>query len=148
MVIAHVVNDVGAWGAGFTAALSQRWPEPEAAYRRGYREKVAPASATPFTLGAATFVPVPSDTPARWWVANVLAQRGLPTAGRQPLDLDALPSGLAAVAAFAASQQASVVCPRLGAGLARGRWPAIVALLASQVVAAGVDVCVYTLPSR
>jgi O-acetyl-ADP-ribose deacetylase (regulator of RNase III) len=36
-VIAHVCNDSGGWGKGFVLAVSRRWPEPEAAYRRWAR---------------------------------------------------------------------------------------------------------------
>jgi O-acetyl-ADP-ribose deacetylase (regulator of RNase III) len=31
-IIAHVCNDIGAWGAGFVLALSKRWPQPKAEY--------------------------------------------------------------------------------------------------------------------
>ncbi len=27
-VIAHIINDFGAWDAGFAQAISNRWPEP------------------------------------------------------------------------------------------------------------------------
>src|SRR5262245_63557687 len=37
-VIAHVCNDVGAWGAGFVLAVSRRWKAPEEAYRRAFKE--------------------------------------------------------------------------------------------------------------
>ena len=31
-IIAHICNDIGAWGRGFVLAISRRWPEPEKAY--------------------------------------------------------------------------------------------------------------------
>lgn len=40
-VIAHVCNDSGGWGKGFVLAVSRRWPEPEAAYRRWARSAQA-----------------------------------------------------------------------------------------------------------
>jgi hypothetical protein len=33
-VIAHVCNDSGGWGKRFVLAISRRWPQPEAAYRK------------------------------------------------------------------------------------------------------------------
>src|SRR5205823_6841477 len=33
-IICHVCNDIGGWGKGFVLALSKRWSEPEAAYRK------------------------------------------------------------------------------------------------------------------
>jgi len=32
-LLAHVCNDQGLWGAGFSGALSARWKEPEIQYR-------------------------------------------------------------------------------------------------------------------
>ena len=32
-IIAHIVNDVGAWGRGFVLAISHKWPHVEMAYR-------------------------------------------------------------------------------------------------------------------
>ncbi len=36
-VIAHICNDSGKWGAGFSGALSNQWKEPEEFYRRQFR---------------------------------------------------------------------------------------------------------------
>ena len=51
-VIAHVCNDSGGWGKGFVLAISRRWPEPEAAYRRWAR------SGEKFGLGMVQLVTV------------------------------------------------------------------------------------------
>lgn len=32
-IIAHVCNDIGAWGKGFVLALSRRWKQPEQDFR-------------------------------------------------------------------------------------------------------------------
>lgn len=53
-VIAHVCNDLGGWGKGFVVALSDRWREPEAAYRRWHRERAS----NDFGLGAVQLVRV------------------------------------------------------------------------------------------
>src|SRR5262245_49475582 len=66
-VIAHVCNDVGAWGAGFVLAVSRRWKAPEEAYRRAFKEGGGLA------LGAVQFVPVEPDLT----VANMVAQKGI-----------------------------------------------------------------------
>jgi hypothetical protein len=67
-MIVHVCNDRGGWGRGFVLALSRRWPEPEAAFRRWY----AGRAANDFALGAVQFVPVEPDL----WVANLVGQHG------------------------------------------------------------------------
>lgn len=68
-VIAHICNDRGGWGKGFVLAVSRRWPEPEAAYRRWHRERAA----NDFGLGATQLVRVAPDI----WVANMIGQHGL-----------------------------------------------------------------------
>jgi hypothetical protein len=35
-IIAHVCNDIGAWGRGFVLALSKLSPAPERAFREWY----------------------------------------------------------------------------------------------------------------
>ena len=37
-IIVHVCNDIGGWGKGFVVAISKRWKEPEAEYRRWYKD--------------------------------------------------------------------------------------------------------------
>jgi len=36
-IIAHIINDAGKWGAGFSGALSRKWKDPEEYYRNQYR---------------------------------------------------------------------------------------------------------------
>ena len=50
--ICHICNDLGGWGKGFVLAISKRWKEPEAEYRKWYIEK------NNFSLGEVQFVQV------------------------------------------------------------------------------------------
>jgi O-acetyl-ADP-ribose deacetylase (regulator of RNase III) len=141
-VIVHVCNDVGGWGAGFVVALSRRWKEPEAAYRRWHREG-RDHDAGAFELGAVQFVAV---GPALW-VANLVGQHGLgPAAGVPPVRYGAIQTGLKNVAAFARQQGATVHMPKIGAGLAGGDWDRISRIIEEQLDAKGVGVNVYSLP--
>ncbi len=130
-LIVHGCNDQGAWGAGFTGALSRRWSAPEQQYRAWARG----TAGAPFTLGAVQFVAVAPDL----WVANVLSQHGIRRAGgAPPIRYTAVRAGLQLVAGFARLHQAGVHMPRLGAGLAGGAWPVIAAILAATLLAAGI----------
>jgi len=51
-IIAHVCNDIGAWGRGFVLALSKVSPAPERAFREWYRGR----ERNDFALGAVQFV--------------------------------------------------------------------------------------------
>ncbi|MDT9686155.1 macro domain-containing protein [Streptomyces sp. TRM76323] len=135
-IIAHVCNDLGGWGKGFVVALSRRWPEPEAAYRRWHRERAG----NDFGLGAVQYVQVGPYL----WVANMVGQRGMRTGSNGvPVRYGAIDTALAALAGKAVELGASVHVPRIGCGLAGGRWSRVEPLIAERLVARGIPVTVY-----
>jgi O-acetyl-ADP-ribose deacetylase (regulator of RNase III) len=135
-VIAHVSNDAGGWGKGFVLALSRRWKEPERAFRRWYRGRAG----NDFALGAVQFVQVDRYI----WVANMIGQHGVKTGSNgPPVRYTAIATALAAVGARALELHASVHMPRIGCGLAGGRWEMVAPLVTANLVARGVAVTVY-----
>ncbi|NXY98880.1 macro domain-containing protein [Streptomyces sp. BR123] len=135
-IIAHVCNDIGGWGKGFVLALSKRWPEPEADFRAWHRSRAQ----NDFGLGAVRLVRVKDDT----WVANMVGQRGIRTGSAGvPIRYDALERCLAALADHALELGASVHMPRIGCGLAGGKWSRVEPLVAKALSARGVAVTVY-----
>ena len=135
-IICHVCNDLGGWGKGFVLALSRRWPEPEAEYRRWH----ATGADGGFGLGAVQFVRVEPDT----WVANMVGQRGI-NRGRSgpPIRYEAVAECLRQVAARARELGASVHMPRIGCGLAGGDWSEVEPLIVQHLCEPGVAVTVY-----
>lgn len=131
-VIIHICNDRGGWGRGFVGALSRRWPEPETTYRRAYRNGEV-------VLGAVSD-PVLVDPVRCTYVMNLVAQRGYSRPGAPALDYDALDRCLAATAPKIAALGATVHCPRIGTGLAGGRWERIEPLLEQHLGVFGVVV--------
>lgn len=135
-LIVHVCNDLGGWGKGFVSALSRRWPEPEAAYRRWHRERAG----NDFGLGAVQFVQVSAFV----WVANLVGQRGIRRGSAGvPVRYEAIDAGLETVAARAVELGASVHMPRIGCGLAGGTWSRIEPLVQQRLVSRDVPVTVY-----
>ncbi|MET9350699.1 macro domain-containing protein [Streptomyces termitum] len=136
-IIAHVCNDRGGWGKGFVLALSRRWPEPEAAYRRWHRERAG----NDFGLGAAQFVQVSPYL----WVANLVGQRGVRTSrsAGAPVRYEAIDAALGLLADKAAELGASVHMPRIGCGLAGGSWDRVEPLVRKRLVERGTEVTVY-----
>ncbi|MGV9699197.1 macro domain-containing protein [Streptomyces sp. NPDC003470] len=135
-VIAHVCNDLGGWGKGFVLALSRRWPEPEAAYRAWHRDRAA----NDFGLGAVQFVQVEPCT----WVANMIGQRGTRTGSKGvPVRYEAIDTALGRVAARAAELNGSVHMPRIGCGLAGGKWSRVEPLVTQRLTRQGIAVTVY-----
>ncbi|MGW7287684.1 macro domain-containing protein [Streptomyces sp. NPDC054847] len=135
-LIAHVCNDLGGWGKGFVLALSRRWPEPEAAYRRWHRGRAG----NDFALGAVQFVQVDPHV----WVGNMVGQRGMRTGSQGvPVRYEAIDRALAQVADKALELGASVHMPRIGCGLAGGKWSRVEPLITERLTARGVAVTVY-----
>jgi O-acetyl-ADP-ribose deacetylase (regulator of RNase III) len=135
-LIAHVVNDRGGWGRGFVLAISERWPGPEEAYRAWFRDRAG----NDFGLGAVQVVQVEPLV----WVANMVAQHGI-AGGSQgpPIRYDAVETCLERVADVAVELGASAHLPRIGCGLAGGRWELIEPIILRTLCARDVPVTVY-----
>ncbi|MFC6016779.1 macro domain-containing protein [Plantactinospora solaniradicis] len=135
-IIAHLCNDLGGWGKGFVLALSRRWPEPERDYRQWHRHRAE----NDFGLGAVRLVRVRPDI----WVANMVGQRGTRhgSAG-PPIRYDAVERCLSTLAGHARELGASVHMPRIGCGLAGGRWERIEPIVVATLGHRDVSVTVY-----
>jgi O-acetyl-ADP-ribose deacetylase (regulator of RNase III) len=135
-IIAHVCNDIGGWGKGFVVALSRRWPEPEREFRDWYRHRAG----NDFGLGAVQLVQVLPDT----WVANMVGQHGIrPGSGGPPIRYDAVERCLESLGGHALGLGASVHMPRIGCGLAGGRWERIEPLVTAALSERDIAVTVY-----
>ncbi len=135
-IIAHVCNDLGGWGKGFVLAVSKRWPEPEAAYRAWHKDR----SKNDFGLGAVQLVQVEPYV----WVANMVAQRGMKTGSNgPPIRYEAVRACLRRLAVEANALGASVHMPRIGCGLASGRWEEVEQIVTEELTSMEIDVMVY-----
>jgi O-acetyl-ADP-ribose deacetylase (regulator of RNase III) len=136
-IICHVCNDIGKWGKGFVVALSRRWPITRTEYLKWYRSRKG------FRLGAVQFVKVETDIV----VANMVGQHDIKTKNKiPPIRYSAVAKALEKVGIAAMRNNASVHCPRFGAGLAGGRWKQIEKLLNDYVCSRDIQVTVYDLP--
>jgi len=123
-IIAHIVNDVGKFGAGFSGALDTRFKKiPSKSYAEWFREKEV--LGIQFQLGAVLYTRVAGP---RVMVAHMLAQHGVGT-DRQRVDYDALTVCLFDLMRSARQEKASVHMPRIGTGLAGGTWAVIGSIL-------------------
>jgi O-acetyl-ADP-ribose deacetylase (regulator of RNase III) len=137
-IIAHICNDLGAWGKGFVLAISKRWLEPKRAYRAWYRQH----ETNDFALGEIQIVQVESNI----WLANMIGQHGLRTSSKGvPIRYDAVSQCLEKLSVHAIGLEASVHLPRIGCGLAGGTWDKIEPLILSELSARDIAVFVYDL---
>lgn len=140
--IVHCCNNVGGWGSGFVLALSAKWEEPE----RSYRAWVA--GPNELSLGSVSFVPVEDDIT----VVNLIGQdnyrRWSSEPNKQFVRYDAIDSGFKSVASRILDSDGSVHMPRIGCGLAGGKWSEIEPLIQSRFIDEGIEVYVYDLPGQ
>jgi O-acetyl-ADP-ribose deacetylase (regulator of RNase III) len=153
-VIAHVCNNIGVWSRGFVMSLSKRWHEPELSYRRWYQDQEN-ALMTPgwshmkagvkMELGTVQLVPVRTSFAEKTWVANMIAQHGIMTKdGEPPIRYDALETCLQQLKKFTDYEgHVTVHMPRIGCGLAGGKWEKIEPIVTRAL--SGVCVYVYDL---
>jgi len=138
-LIAHVCNDRGGWGAGFVLAVSRRWPYPEREYRAW-----AASGADDFALGNVRYTPIWHE---QIIVANMIAQHGFGDGG-PPIRYDALGDCLHKVGQYCLTRDtdvpwASVHMPRIGCGLAGGRWEDVEPVIDRELCQRGIAVTVY-----
>lgn len=134
-IIAHICNNRGGWGKGFSGALSKRWRQPEARYREYVSDQYLDV------LGSVQFVWVQKGI----YVANMIAQDGYSKPGRPAISYNALELCLGELCKFARGY--SVQMPRIGTGLAGGDWAVIEPMIVRELCERGVGVTVYDLPT-
>ena len=134
-IIAHVCNDVGRWGKGFVLAISKRWPQPRAEFFKLHARHS-------LVLGMVQLVRVEKTI----WVANMVAQRDIfARGGVPPIRYDALWECLKTLGLHAHQLRASVHLPRIGCGLAGGKWEQVEPLITDTLPAT--QIFVYDLPA-
>lgn len=142
-IIAHMCNNMGGWGKGFVLAISKRWKQPEDLYRKWHKTKFyhdGLGSDDNFCLGNIQLVPIDKYI----FVANMIAQQGMKTGSNgPPIRYDALETCLSKLSEMALDIQASVHMPRIGCGLAGGKWEKVEPIIQKTLNNVNVNVYVY-----
>jgi hypothetical protein len=137
-LIVHLVNDKTAnWGGPFARALRSRYPAAQAAFRDWASE---PGH---LRLGQVHLV----DVSEQIAVATMVAQKGYGASVKTRVRFAALRECLMQVAAIARERGAAVHLPRIGTGEGKADWAIIRELIDDELVRAGLDVTIYTLPN-
>lgn len=137
-IIAHICNNIGAWGAGFVLAVSGKWEHVKHQYMAwsvGNDRQELPLGEVQFVLAEEGI-----------YVANMIGQDNIRgAANRPPIRYVAVAVALAKVAEKAAELGASVHMPRIGCGLAGGTWEEVEPIIMQQLCERGIPVFVYDL---
>jgi hypothetical protein len=139
-VIAHIVNDRRAWGAGFVVPLGKKYPKAMESYMSRWSEG---DDSRALRQGDVDYVCVNDEL--QIYVANMCAQT---LGGGRPLSYDALVSCMRSVRDQATSNRESyqIHAPMFGSGLAGGNWDFIVNLIEDIWLAYKLEVTIYWLP--
>jgi hypothetical protein len=137
IIIPHVCNDVGAWGAGFVVPLGRHYPSTRDEYL-----KWAKSGDGTFRLGEMQTVCIDNIC-----VVNMVAQQGL--GGPRPLKYPALGKCMLGVRDFIKSQFVGAIhAPMFGSGLAGGNWNFIEQMILDAWVNFGIPTTIYYLPGQ
>jgi O-acetyl-ADP-ribose deacetylase (regulator of RNase III) len=138
-IIAHIVNDEGKWGKGFALALGKTFPPARIDYLKWHRD------GPHFGLGKVKFS-APKDGP---WIAHMVAQHSVQIVSRPlaspPIRYEALRLCLSIVCSAAKNCGRTVHMPRIGSGLAGGKWELIEPIINQTLCEKVVTVYVYDL---
>ncbi|WP_426274952.1 macro domain-containing protein [Chryseobacterium sp. S-02] len=134
-VITHICNDIGGWGKGFVLAISNRWKMPENEYRKWFK------SGGNFKLGEIQMVKVEKNL----WICNMIGQHKTITnlIGIPPICYEAVEQCLEKLSVEAIKLNASIHMPRIGCGLAGGKWEEIEPIIERTLLQNNIDVYVY-----
>ncbi len=136
-IICHICNNLGGWEKGFVVAISNRWPEPEKAYREWHRDRAQ----NDFDLGNVQFVEVEKYI----CIANMIGQQGMKPSKQNgpPVRYEAIENCLNLVGEKALELEASIHMPRIGCGLAGGKWSKIEPLILEHLISKDIPTYVY-----
>jgi O-acetyl-ADP-ribose deacetylase (regulator of RNase III) len=134
-IIAHICNDLGGWGKGFVLAISKKWNAPEKEYRNWFKTNLN------FDLGEIQLVNVETEI----WIANMIGQHKVITnsKGIPPIRYRAVEECLEKLSNEALKLNASIHMPRIGCGLAGGKWEEIEPIINKTLLKNNVEVYVY-----
>ncbi|KPH11823.1 macro domain-containing protein [Chryseobacterium sp. ERMR1:04] len=134
-IIIHICNDIGGWGKGFVMAISKKWKKPENEYREWFKNKEN------FHLGEIQIVQVEENI----WICNMIGQHKTITnsKGIAPIRYEAVEMCLGKLSNEAVKLNASVHMPRIGCGLAGGKWEEIEPIIERTLLENDVEVYVY-----
>jgi hypothetical protein len=145
IMVPHIVNSIGGWGAGFVVPLGHTYPVAERSYREWYKKGESDSiwydDSIPFELGKVQFV----DCTEKIFVANMIGQEGVGWGlnGRPPIRYAALVECMKDVAEVTKILKAEIHAPAFGSGLAGGDFEFLKILI--EEIWEDFDVTIYSL---
>lgn len=144
ILIPHVVNDVGAFGAGVALAIRKRWPKAEKDYQKWFQFwKHTPGGC----LGHTGSSVVEGNNKYIIVIVHMFAQKGLRGQNNDhPLSCEHLKRCMGEVVGIgeALHEPFTIHCPKFGSGLGGGNWSEIETLIRTVWCTKNIPVSVYS----
>jgi O-acetyl-ADP-ribose deacetylase (regulator of RNase III) len=135
-IIGHICNNLGGWGKGFVLAISKRWQLPEQEYRKWHRNRAK----NDFKLGNIQLIQAQNYI----YIANMLGQQGMKSGSNGvPIRYESVRECLEKLVKEAKNLNASVHMPRIGCGLAGGKWERIEPLIKETLIKNNIPTTIY-----
>jgi len=143
VIIPHICNNIGMWGAGFVLALSNKWPNTRKEYLKWYQTLLdGKDNDNVFELGNVQYVNV--DYVNNIFVLNMIAQNNIKNKFNQnPIDYEALDKCLKKLSVSILGLNYEVHMPKIGTGLAGGDWNIIEEIIIHHLINNNIKVVVY-----
>lgn len=133
-IVMHICNDANFWGRGFVVALSNKWPALKEIYHSNSK-----------VLGSGLLVKIDNSL----IVYNMVAQHGIKTVNSvPPIRYDALEQSLQYLLSYlklCTEFKVKIHAPRIGCGLAGGKWSIVEDIIQRTLVDHGYQVYIYDL---
>jgi O-acetyl-ADP-ribose deacetylase (regulator of RNase III) len=136
IVLPHIVNNIGKFGAGVSGVIAKKWPNVLVDYNLFWRQS---------DLGDTIITSAQSENYHNvLFVLSMIAQEGVRTQKNYcPLNYGALKSCMENILNVFNWNDFVICCPKFGAGLAGGNWDIIEKMIKNIWVNNGVDVIFY-----
>jgi O-acetyl-ADP-ribose deacetylase (regulator of RNase III) len=139
-LITQIVNDKSrTWGAGFSRAARERYPEAHDEF-----ERWAGAGRRNLALGMIHVAALGNEL----CLVSMVAQHGYGPSPKPRIRYAALRDCLQRVREIASQKDATVHMPRIGTGFAGGNWSYVCELIDECLIRENIPVTVYSLPGQ
>jgi len=144
ILIPHICNNVGGYGAGVAKAIARKWPEAAQCYREHIKDFFN--NKLPI-LGTVNRVHIYNDD-NEIYIMNMIAQSGyISNENPRPIKYTALIKCMDLVMLDVKSDErldnASIHCPKFGSKLSGGDFNFVLALINEIWIDNGIDVTIY-----
>lgn len=135
-LIIHGCNSLGYWGKGFVLAISKRWPFAKKEYQKWIKKD------NPI-LGDYMIINLEKDI----FLCNIITQKNIYPRYKKHFDEEAFKLGLNNLVKdiiFKSYYDISIHMPRIGCGLAGGKWSVVENIINDKIISNKIEVFVYT----